>query len=69
MQEYKLANNKFTNLGNAVFEVQPVEQVDDRKGRESKAKPYDHPSISKTPPPTVKVVPPEEPKWGPANLN
>ncbi len=69
MREYELANNEFANLGDAVFEVQPVEQVDDRKGRQSKVKPYDHPSISKTPPPTVKVVPPEEPKQAPANPN
>ena len=43
--------------------------MDDRKGRQSKAKPYDHPSISKTSPPTVKAIPPEEPKQAPPSPN
>ena len=69
MREYELANNEFANLGDAEFEVQPVERVDDKKGRQSKAKPYDRPSVSKTPPPTVKIIPPEEPKRVPVNPN
>src|SRR5260370_23449840 len=69
MCEFELANNEFANLGNAVFKVQPVERVEERKGRQSKVKPYEWPPISKSPPSTVKIILPVDFKKTPSNPN